>query len=94
MIKVSRRHTISFLLATVASIGLPDRLLGTPKPILRPNFVVNRSGREIRELLKFAPVGSDITFVVCDTDTGEELENLNPLRSLPPASVMKAITGF
>jgi D-alanyl-D-alanine carboxypeptidase/D-alanyl-D-alanine-endopeptidase (penicillin-binding protein 4) len=94
MSKVSRRHTLSFLLASVASIGLPSALLGTSTPILRPNFVVNRSGREIRELLKFAPVGSDITFVVCDTETGEELESFNPLRSLPPASVMKAITGF
>ena len=94
MSKVSRRHTLSFLLASVVSIGLPSAVLGTSKPILRPNFVVNRSGREIRELLKFAPVGSDITFVVCDTETGEELESFNPLRSLPPASVMKAITGF
>jgi D-alanyl-D-alanine carboxypeptidase/D-alanyl-D-alanine-endopeptidase (penicillin-binding protein 4) len=35
-----------------------------------------------------------LSFVVADADTGEILESHNPLRSLPPASVMKAIAGF
>ena len=35
-----------------------------------------------------------MSFVVADTQTGEILESHNPLRSLPPASVIKTITGF
>ena len=91
---ISRRNIIAFLLTGVSSYALPSIIHADSKPILRPKFAVNRSAYEIRKLLRFAPRNSDVSFVVADTQTGEILESHNPLRSLPPASVIKTITGF
>ena len=92
--KISRRSMIASLLTGVSLYAFPSITNAYTKPILRPKFVVNRSAYEIRKLLRFSPRNSDVSFVVADSQTGEVLESYNPQRSLPPASVMKTITGF
>ena len=85
---------IASLLTGVSLYAFPSITNAYTKPILRPKFVVNRSAYEIRKLLRFSPRNSDVSFVVADSQTGEVLESYNPQRSLPPASVLKTITGF
>tara|TARA_Y100000746_G_scaffold220192_1_gene218469 strand:- start:123 stop:1580 length:1458 start_codon:yes stop_codon:yes gene_type:complete len=85
---------IAFLLTGASCYTFPNIVYTDAKPVLRPEFTVNRSASEIRKLLKFAPKNCDVSFVVADVDTNEILESHNPFRSLPPASVIKTITGF
>jgi len=90
---LSRRGILSFLLASVANIGISKTVGESIGSIPRPNLF-DKKKLEIERLVSLLPSGSNITFSVADRKTGEVLETYNPELSLPPASVIKTITSF
>jgi D-alanyl-D-alanine carboxypeptidase/D-alanyl-D-alanine-endopeptidase (penicillin-binding protein 4) len=91
--ELSRRGILSFLLLSVANIGISKTVGNSIGSIPRPNLF-DKKKLEIQSLVSRLPRGSNITFSVADRTTGEILETYNPELSLPPASVIKTITSF
>lgn len=60
-----------------------------PLPATRP-----RARPDTHSLIEEARLGGDIGFVVADVQTGEILENVGGEKTLPPASVAKAVTAL
>ncbi len=101
----SRRFFLAALASTAATgacANAPDRSL---KPVMRPG--ADRSGPDgdVRpqgrpriptgeELVAQAGLSGVVGFQVMDARTGEVREALNAGTALPPASVMKALTGL
>ena len=99
----SRRSVVAALLATAATgacANAPDRSL---KPVGRP--APRKAGADVRpqgrprvmtgeELVAQAGLAGTVGFVVADGRTGQVQEELNAGTALPPASVMKALTGL
>ena len=90
-----RRRT--FLTAMAATAALPACASPPPtsaRPDLRPGDLLARSAPDADRLIAEAGLGGQVGFVVADARTGEPLETANPLRALPPASVMKVPTAL
>lgn len=89
---VSRRGFLGAALAGVSSDALAAPLLRSLYPVARPEQA--RRGAELERLIGAAALDGKMCFAVADARTGEMLEVHNPLLSLPPASVTKAVTAF
>ena len=91
---VSRR----FVLGGVASVFAGAALSGPPATSLRPRArageFVKRAAGDPDALLNASGLSGDVCFVVADARTGLRLEGRNSTKSLPPASVAKAITAL
>ena len=90
---VSRRIFLGGALASVGSVayGAPPEV--SLRPMLRPGGFFRRAIPAAADLVAAADLGGRVGFAVADARTGQMLEVFNPLRALPPASVMKAITS-
>lgn len=90
---VSRRLFLSGALAGLAQAGfaMPPEL--SPYPTRRPDGFHLRAVPEGADLVAAAALGGTVSYVVADANSGAVLESANPLRSMPPASVTKALTA-
>ncbi|MFO7919669.1 MAG: D-alanyl-D-alanine carboxypeptidase/D-alanyl-D-alanine-endopeptidase [Nioella sp.] len=89
---VSRRLFLGGMLAGLAGgawAGAPARSL---IPLRRPDGFSLRALPSAEELVARADLGGQVGCVVADAHSGRVLEAVNPLRALPPASVVKALT--
>ena len=87
----------SFLSGTLALAGLPacanapDR---SARPVAKPADAAIRATPTAQSMIRGAGLGGNISAVVADARTGEVLEAVNPIRPLPPASTLKAVTAL
>jgi len=89
---VSRRVFLGGALAGLASgawAGAPVRSL---VPLRRPDGFSLRTLPGAADLIAAANLGGQVGCVVADARSGRVLEAVNPVRALPPASVVKALT--
>ncbi|KNG94196.1 D-alanyl-D-alanine carboxypeptidase/D-alanyl-D-alanine endopeptidase [Pseudaestuariivita atlantica] len=99
----SRRFFLAALMASAATSACANAPETSLKPMLRPapkgpNGDVRPQGRPRQatgeELIAEAGLSGKVGFVVADARTGQIREAVNADLSLPPASVMKALTGL
>lgn len=86
----------AFLGGMISAVGFPARAVAPEtsiRPVLRPDDALARVAPGLAELAARAP-GGQVSAVVADARTGEVLEAFNPIRRLPPASVLKAVTAL
>ena len=69
----------------------PDR---SRRPPPRPGDALLRAVVPADQLVAQAGLGGAVSAVVADATTGAVLERVNPIRALPPASVLKAVTAL
>ena len=63
-------------------------------PVPRPADALVRAAPGVHALIERARLGGHVGAVVADAQTGAVLEAVNPIRALPPASVLKAVTAL
>ena len=89
-----RRHFLTAALSTAAlpaCAGAPER---SARPVAKPADALTRSAPAADRLIDAAGLGGRVGFAVADAATGAVLETHDPLRPLPPASTLKAVTAL
>lgn len=92
--EVSRRLVlggVASILAGAAWAGPPTKSL---RPRARAGEIAGRASGGPDALLNASGLSGDVCFAVADARTGLRLEGRNSTKSLPPASVAKAITAL
>ncbi|MEP3347485.1 D-alanyl-D-alanine carboxypeptidase/D-alanyl-D-alanine-endopeptidase [Litoreibacter sp.] len=96
MTKFGRRAVLGFLMFGVAEAALANAPATSLRPAQKPRGAVKQAAKRTVQgadaLIKDANLGGKVGFVVADARTGQVLEAHNPQATLPPASVMKALT--
>jgi serine-type D-Ala-D-Ala carboxypeptidase/endopeptidase (penicillin-binding protein 4) len=89
------------LLAGVALPAVAEVIDRSPRPMPRPaasgvkaSGTATASAGDVAALIAAAKLGGTVAFVVADAKTGVVLEAREPDASLPPASVVKAVTSL
>jgi len=91
---LSRRFVLGALLGSVAGTALANAPTRSLRPLPRGAGFGKRTAKPAADLVAQAKLTGKVGFVVADARTGEVLESRNPVLSLPPASVTKAITAL
>jgi serine-type D-Ala-D-Ala carboxypeptidase/endopeptidase (penicillin-binding protein 4) len=94
---VSRRSFLSSVLASPLLAAAPAAwadLQRAPRPVLRPGSALPAAIPGLDELIGTAALGGDISFAVADATTGAVLESRAAQKTMPPASVAKALTAL
>jgi serine-type D-Ala-D-Ala carboxypeptidase/endopeptidase (penicillin-binding protein 4) len=94
---VSRRSFLSSVLALPLLANAPAAwadLKRAPRPVLRPGSALPPTIPGLDELIRAAALGGDISFAVADAATGAVLESRAGQKTMPPASVAKALTAL
>lgn len=97
VLRISRRAFVSSALACSAVVVWPaaaDAPRRSPFPAPRPVRLHPLSSATVDDIIAAARLGGMTSLAVCDVDTGEFLEVKNPVRRLPPASVVKSLTAL
>ncbi len=90
--RLSRRQILTGLLVSAASGALANAPTRSIFPEHRPRKVRLAGAGSVDDLIAGSGLSGKVGFVVADAKTGEVLESRNPLLSMPPASVTKAVT--
>lgn len=94
---ITRRMVLAGLMAGVALPAAGEIMESSPRPVPRGGVPVARSTSAAGDaggLIAAAKLGGSVSYVVADAATGTVLEAHDPDLSLPPASVMKALTSL
>ena len=92
--EMRRRAFLGGLAATAALPACANAPALSVRPPGRPGDALARLAPAAERLVAEAGLGGDVSAVVADARTGAVLEAVNPLRALPPASVLKAVTAL
>ncbi|WP_308917643.1 D-alanyl-D-alanine carboxypeptidase/D-alanyl-D-alanine-endopeptidase [Jannaschia sp. LMIT008] len=93
---MKRRTFLGGALA-LGAVGRADAfevLARSARPPRKPEDALARGAPAASDLIAAAGLGGHVSAVVADARTGAVLEAVNPLRALPPASVLKAVTAL
>jgi serine-type D-Ala-D-Ala carboxypeptidase/endopeptidase (penicillin-binding protein 4) len=100
-VQITRRTVLAGLLAGAAVPALAEVIERSPRPVPRPipsgakaPAAATASAGDVAALIAAAKLGGTVAYVVADAGTGEVLEMREPDASLPPASVVKAVTSL
>ncbi|MFO6464893.1 D-alanyl-D-alanine carboxypeptidase/D-alanyl-D-alanine-endopeptidase [Jannaschia sp. KMU-145] len=89
-----RRSFLTGALTTAALPACANAPERSARPDLKPADALSRAAPAASRMVEEAGLGGKVGFVVSDARTGEVLETYNPLRALPPASVLKSVTAL
>ncbi len=91
---VSRRFILAGLMSSAAGAVAGAPLERTPYPTLRPGGLAKLAAKPSDQLIARSGLSGTVGFVVADAKTGLVLESKHAGKSLPPASVAKAMTSL
>lgn len=94
---ISRRGFLAGSAAVATLMGVPacaNAPAQSLRPVLRPAGGRAATAPAVDALVSKAQLGGNVVFAVADAETGQLLEVREPLRGLPPASVVKALTAI
>ena len=92
--ELRRRAFLSGLAVSAALPACADAPPTSRRPVAKPADALARGAPAAERLVAEAGLGGGVSAVVADANTGEVLEAVNPIRGLPPASVLKAVTAL
>lgn len=92
---VSRRFVLTGLgAATIAGPAVGNAPTSSLRPQMRSGKPITRADAGAGVLIKDAGLSGAVAFAVADVKTGKLLEEVNGKKTLPPASVAKALTAL
>ena len=95
---ISRRMMLAGLLAGAAFPAAAEVMDASPRPVARSGKAAARDSAsnplDTSDLIAAAKLGGAVAYVLMDLHTGTVLEGREPDRTLPPASVAKAVTSL
>jgi D-alanyl-D-alanine carboxypeptidase/D-alanyl-D-alanine-endopeptidase (penicillin-binding protein 4) len=80
-------------MAGMATPALAELMESSPRPVRRPDRAAGLDAR-VEELIAAAKLGGAVAYVVADARTGAVLDSRLADKTLPPASVAKAVTSL
>lgn len=90
----SRRVILAGLMSAVATPVWANAPTVSLRPVARPKAVLSGGVASPEALIEAAKLRGDVSFAVAELGTGRILETSPTAQSLPPASVMKAVTAL
>ena len=91
---MERRAFLGGLLGAAGAPAWASAPATSARPLPRGDGAAAVLAPSAEGLVARANLGGHVGAVVADAETGEVLEAVNPVRALPPASVMKAVTAL
>ena len=93
-VRYTRRFLLASFLGSVAAPVLANAPLTSMRPPPRTGGYQPRRAKPVEDVIAASGLTGKVGFVVADAKTGKVLESRNPVLSLPPASVTKAVTAL